>query len=103
MQVRVGWSGETEPSQWKKCDVTVDEGDLARVLAGAELPPELAGKLPTKLVFHLMQNEAEILLLMRLIGQGYPADKANARMAVLSGVTGNILEQVKKQMVHGDQ
>lgn len=100
MQVRVGWSGETEPNQWKKADVTVDEGDLARILSEHGILNDIADRLPTRLVFHLMQNEAEILLMMRLIGQGYPTDKANARIAALNGTNDGILEQIKKQMAH---
>lgn len=101
MQVRVGWTGETEPNQWNKADVTVDEGDLDRLLAEAGVPGGLGGKLPTRLVFQLLQNEAEMLLMTRLMGQGYPAEKARARFEMVDGVNKNIMAEIKKQLAAG--
>ncbi len=98
MQVRVGWSGETEPNQWNKADVTVDEGDLDRLLNEAGLPGGLSGKLPTRLVFQLLQNEAEGLLMTRLMGHGFPAERAQARIAAVNTTNGNIIDQIKKQL-----
>lgn len=94
----MGWSGETEPNQWNKADVTVDEGDLDRLLNEAGLPGGLGGKLPTKLVFQLLQNEAEMLLMTRLIGHGYPQEQGNGRIEAANNVNNIIIAQIKKQL-----
>lgn len=98
MRVRMGWSGETQKNIWQKVDVELEQEDLLRIFRENELPEELHERLPTKLCFQLLQNEAEGLLLNKLRFLGYPVDKANARMAVLIGSTTEIVGAIKKQM-----
>lgn len=95
MQVRVGWSGETQHNVWEKADISLDEGDLLRLLADADVPPDRP--LPTSVVHKLLQNEAEILLLSKLKDAvGFPAEKASDRQNVLSRQNEAILGALKK-------
>jgi hypothetical protein len=82
VRVRLGWSGEID-SRWHKVDVELEEEDLQRMFYAADLPVDHHWNMSTKVCFHLLKNEAEVLLLSKLVGQGYPADKAAARQQVL--------------------
>lgn len=99
MRVRMGWSGETQTNVWQKVNVELEQEDLLRLLVEYQIPDELVTRLPTKLLFQLLQNEAECLLLNKLRTLGYPPDKANARMAVLLGQTNEIVAAVRDQLV----
>lgn len=98
MHVRMGWSGETSNNVWQKMDVELEQEDLLRIFREHELPETLHERLPTKVCFQLLQNEAEALLLNKLKLMGYPIEKANARMAVLIGSTGEIIDAIKSQL-----
>lgn len=98
MRVRMGWSGETEPNTWQKLDVELEQDDLERIFRENDLPDGLHERLPTKVCFTLLNNEAESLLLSKLRLLGYPADKANARMAVLLGSTTEIVNTIKERL-----
>lgn len=97
MRVRQGWSGETESNVWQKSDVELDEVDLQRMLADAEISagPE---KLSTSVAFKLLLNEAEFLLLGKLKEQGFPAERASNRQATLSRQNEAILRAVKSAL-----
>lgn len=96
MRVRLGWSGETESNTWHKVDIELEEEDLTRLLRENQLPEELSARLPTKVCFQLMQNDAEVLLLAKLRNLGYPHDKANARIATLIDGSNEIIAAVKR-------
>lgn len=98
MRVRVGWSGETESNVWQKADVELDGEDFARLLRENDLRPDLAGSLPSRIVFQLMQNEAEAMLLIRLRGLGYPPEKAISRIADLTESNLSIVHAIKNQL-----
>ncbi len=98
VRVRMGWSGETEPNTWQKVDVELEQEDLLRLFRENDLPVDLGDRLPTKVCFALLQNEAEMLLLNKLRGLGYPTAKANARIAVLLGGSDEIIKAVKAQL-----
>lgn len=98
MRVRVGWSGETADKVWQKTDVELEEQDLQRVIREADLPEDLAERLPAKVCFQLLQNEAEMMLLSKLRFFGYPPEKATARTAVLLGSTTEILNAIRAQL-----
>lgn len=95
MRVRLGWSGEIEPNVWSKADVELEEEDLQRMFYAADLPVDHHWNVPTKICFHLLKNEAEALLLARLITQGYPQDKAEARIATLEQQNAVLLNAVR--------
>ena len=98
MRVRMGWSGETESGQWQKADVELDEDDVTRLLLEHELPADIRTRLPAKLVFQLLQNAAEALLLTRLVAVGYPTGKAAARIAVVNQESVNIADAVRQKL-----
>ena len=98
MRVRMGWSGETQPNTWQKLDVELEQEDLERIFRENDLPEGLHDRLPTKVCFTLVNNEAEALLLNKLRSLGYPVDKANARMAVLLGSTNEIVTTIKDKL-----
>lgn len=98
MRVRMGWSGETETGQWQKADVELDEDDVTRLLLEHELPTDIRTRLPAKLVFQLLQNAAEALLLTRLVAVGYPTGKAAARIAVVNQESTNIADAVRQKL-----
>jgi hypothetical protein len=98
VRVRLGWSGETSDNVWQKVDVELEEDDLARILREAEMPEGLSARLPAKVCYQLMQNEAEFMLLGKLKFLGYPVDKAQARQAVLLGSTQEILTSISAML-----
>lgn len=98
MRVRMGWSGEVEGNVWRKADVELEQDDLIRIFREYDLPDGLHERLPTKVCYQLVQNEAETLLLTQLRVLGYPADKANARIAVLIGSTNEIVSTIKQKL-----
>lgn len=98
MRVRMGWSGETSSNEWQKVDVELENEDLARIFRENDLPDGLPDRLPTKVCFTLLQNEAEQLLLNKLRGLGYPVEKANSRLAVLIGSTSEIISTIKDRL-----
>lgn len=98
MRVRMGWSGETESNTWQKLDIELEQDDLIRIFRENDLPDGLHERLPTKVCYTLLQNEAETLLLGKLRAYGYPADKANARIAWLLGSTNEIVTTIKNKL-----
>lgn len=98
MRVRMGWSGETESNVWQKLDVELEQDDLVRIFRENDLPDGLHERLPTKVCFQLLQNEAETLLLGKLRRMGYPEGTANARIAQLLGSTGEIVATIKQKL-----
>lgn len=102
MQVRLGWSGEIEPNVWRKADIGLDDNDLNRMLIEADVPTHvgpapvwLTTELSTKVCFQLLQNEAEILLMKKLMTLGYPADKASDKIIALEAENNHILAALK--------
>lgn len=95
MQVRLGWSGEIEPNVWRKADVTMDDFDLDRLLTQAGLPSFDTGALSTKVCFQLLQAEAELLLMGKLMNLGYPKAKASAKILQLEAENTHILKAIK--------
>lgn len=98
VRVRVGWSGETTSNIWQKVDVELEEEDLRRVINTAKLPEDLLSRLPAKICYQLLQNEAETMLLTKLLGFGYPQEKASSRIAELSGSSTDILTAIRAQL-----
>lgn len=98
MRVRVGWSGETSTNVWQKVDVELEEEDLHRVIHTAKLPDELIGRLPAKVCYQLLQNEAETMLLTKLSTLGYPQEQASSRIAQLSNGSAEILSAIRSQL-----
>lgn len=98
MRVRMGWSGETEPNTWHKLDVELEQDDLERIFRENDLPDGLHERLPTKVCFTLLNNEAESLLLTKLKSLGYPGDKANTRIAQLVGSSTEIVSTIKERL-----
>jgi hypothetical protein len=98
MRVRMGWSGETGSNTWQKLDVELEQDDLLRIFRENDLPDGLHERLPTKVCYQLLQNEAEALLLTKLKTLGYPVDAANARIAVAIGSSAEIVSTIKKKL-----
>lgn len=98
MRVRMGWSGETDSNVWQKFDVELEQDDLIRIFRENDLPDGLHERLPTKVCYQLLQNEAEMLLLSKLRAFGYPHDKASSRIAELLAGTVGIVDMVKKKL-----
>jgi len=98
VRVRMGWSGETQPNTWQKVDIELEQEDLVRIFRENDLPDDLHTRLPTKVCYTLLQNEAETLLLSKLRTLGYPVEKANARMAVLMGSSNEIVTQIQQKL-----
>jgi hypothetical protein len=94
----MGWSGETESNVWQKLDIELEQDDLIRIFRENDLPDGLHERLPTKVCYQLLQNEAETLLLAKLKTMGYPVDRANARIAVNLGSTGEIISTIKQKL-----
>lgn len=100
MRVRQGWSGETETNVWQKVDIDLDETDLFRLFNGAggyNNFPTLSA-LGTEVAHKLLSNEAEILLLNKLVDLGYPKDTAKERQSLLTGQNQAIIAALKKTM-----
>lgn len=102
MQVRLGWSGEIESNLWRKTDVELDETDVYRLLveaevfaAGSDESQDIMDKLPTKIAFQLLQAEAEILLMRKLVTLGYPQDKASLTIGRLTAENTHVLNALK--------
>ncbi len=99
MNVRLGWSGEVDPNIWRKVDVSVDETDLRRILIAAGLPETDLYTVPTSLVFILLENEAERLLLAQLTSRhGYPAEMARTRLAELATARTTALATLREHL-----
>ena len=96
MQVRHGWSGETRPNGWDKTDVTVDEGDLARILITAGLPVEMSRSLSTTVAYQLLDIEAERLLIAKITRFGYPVEQAQQRLAELNAHRRAVLDKLSE-------
>ena len=94
----MGWSGETESNVWQKLDVELEQDDLVRIFRENDLPDGLHERLPTKVCYQLLQNEAETLLLTKLKSIGYPVETANARIAVMLGSTNEIVNTIKTKL-----
>jgi hypothetical protein len=98
MRVRMGWSGETEPNTWQKVDIELEEQDLLRMMQQNDLPAGIQDRLPTKVCYRLLQNEAEMMLLDKLQTVGYPPDKAAPRLAALITMNNQIVDSIKKML-----
>lgn len=98
MHVRMGWSGETEPNIWQKVDIELEEEDLYRLMRQSDLPAGIHERLPTKICYQLLQNEAEMMLLSKLQTVGYPPDKAAHRLADLIAMNNQIIDSIKKML-----
>lgn len=96
--MRVGWSGETSTNIWQKADIELEEDDLSRLLREADLPEGLAVRLPAKVCYQLMQNEAEIMLMTKLMNLGYPDVQANERIAQLLRANEAIITAIKSKL-----
>lgn len=90
VKVMLGWSGETDRNVWRKCDVTVDDTDLVRLLVERDIS-FANSEISTKATFQLLQNEAETLLLKKMLDHGYPQDTARQRMDQLQSQNDAIL------------
>lgn len=99
MEVRNGWNTEFGRT---KFDVTCDEGDLARILAEAGLPPERAGELTTAEVYKLLTMETDRFAeTQRAMIPGVSADdfKASAeRMHLLNEERDKTLAAVRARL-----
>lgn len=98
MRVRMGWSGETSSNIWQKVDIELENEDLVRVFREKDLPPDLVDRLPTRVCFQLLQNEAESLLLRKLEGLGYDKATSAARLAAMVQQNEEIVSAVKAQL-----
>lgn len=98
VRVRMGWSGETANNIWQKVDVELEQEDLARIFRENNFPAGLDERLPTKVCFQLLQNEAEFLLLNKLRTLGFPGEQFAARQADLIQGTGEIIDAIKSQL-----
>lgn len=94
----MGWSGETATGTWQKVDIELSEEDLSRLMLEKGFDEKLPARLPVKICYQLLQNEAEVLLLSKLKTIGYPQDQATARQAVLVGSTQQIVEAIQNQI-----
>lgn len=94
----MGWSGETESNNWRKFDVELEQEDLTRILRENDLPDGIDERLPTKLCFQLLQNEAECLLLEKMKSVGYPTVRADERISFLVGKSGEIIDAIKSRL-----
>ncbi len=82
MEIRQGWSGEIGPNQWAKFDVTLNEGDLVRLLRKAGLGHLKPVEIPIADAFQILEAEAEILVIAKLVTRyGMPNDDAAEAMA----------------------
>lgn len=99
MRVRVGWSGEIE-GNWHKADVELEEEDLTRVLVDSDLPAQLRTRLPLRVAYQLLANDAEMLLLNKLDSSfGYPRDKAEDRIDALTKRNEAIIAAIKANVL----
>lgn len=98
VRIRVGWSGETKTNVWEKVSIELEQDDLHRIFRENDLPEGLHERLPTRVCFQLLQNEAEALLLNKLKTFGYPVDQVTARTAVLMGGSAEIISTIKQRL-----
>ncbi len=94
----LGWSGEVESNVWRKADITMDEGDLIRLLRDADLPEEIAPKLSLQVAHLLLDTQVEMALTYKLRSFGYPAEVADARMNVLKGQQQTLISGIRDQV-----
>jgi hypothetical protein len=96
VQIRQGWSGQvaTNPDRWAKFDVSLDETDLTRLLLAAQIPVERLSAVPPRLVFQLLEIEAEILVYAKLVTR-YGCPPQNAKTADQEGAKAMILDQIR--------
>jgi hypothetical protein len=94
----MGWSGETSNNIWQKVDIELEQEDLIRVFREKDLPPDLVDRLPTRVCFQLLQNEAESLLLRKLEGLGYDRAASGARIATMTAQNNEIVGAIKQQL-----
>lgn len=103
MRIRQGWSGQVSanPDRWAKVDVELEEEDLRRLLHGLYAGPadldQFLKACPTGLVFALLEAEAEILVMIKLMARhGYPADEGRAKLTALRTAKAGILAKIKE-------
>lgn len=71
------------PNQWAKFKVVLEETDLCRLLRDAELPLDLAARIPLRTAYQLLELEAEILILVKIIGRFNPPSQDDAHAKLL--------------------
>lgn len=98
VRVHQGWSGEIDGNVWRKVDVELEEPDLIRLLHEHRIPAEVSERLPARVAFDLLHNEAEALLLQKLTQFGYPLDKAAARIAALYEINQHTYNAIREQL-----
>lgn len=103
MRVRTGWSGETQSNVWQKVAIELEEDDLARMLMEHGLPSFLHERLPALVAYELLQSQADILLLRKLITLGYPQDKALTRVNELSQMIAAIMASAHEKIAEVDE
>lgn len=100
MRIRQGWSGQVSstPDRWAKFDIELEEDDLRRLLAALPgYPAATMCILPTGVVFHLLEIEAEILVYTKLmLSYGYPAAEAQAKLTELRGRKAATLDKIRE-------
>ena len=69
VRVHQGWSGEIAPNVWAKADVELEEDDLRRLAAEVKIPLDDLPRLPVTFVYRLLEVQAEILLISKLIAR----------------------------------
>lgn len=101
MRIKLGWSGETSPNVWVKTAVEVDEGDLLRVLRAVGLGNLDPIRLSTVEVYQLLDNEAERLLLAKLISRyGHDPVHGRAKLDELNAARAALTARL--QAAHGN-
>ncbi len=67
MQVKQGWSGETDHNKWAKFDVTLEEEDLRRLVG-----EDKRHTIDTAVAYRLLELEAERFVMVKLVSRyGY--------------------------------
>lgn len=101
MRVRHGWSGQTKRDVWAKFDVELEEDDLRRILAEADIAPSshtgmFASTMAVSECFQLLENEAERLVIAKLTHRyGFPHDEAAAKLAALAQEKNKIISRLR--------
>jgi hypothetical protein len=94
VQVRQGWSGETDTNKWAKFDITLAEEDLIRILG-----PDLynAVTVPITLAFGILEAEAEWLVYAKLVTRyGFDPTEGAAVMDRLRASRNKLVDRVRE-------
>lgn len=95
MQVTLGYSREHPGgTKWTKCDVTIEEVDLQRLLADNEVDPD--AHIRPHLAFMLMHGEAEDYLIAKQVQEGLISkEDATPQRTVIGQTKAKIIEKIK--------